>query len=91
MDGLPALRRGLATARADGVAPIEKMVGPLAPRTPGSSPSPSSLRGIGSLNGHVRASAALAVAVLAFLLGALVGPRLWLVVPAVLEQGLKSR
>lgn len=31
MDGLPGLRRGLAAGKREKVAPIQKMVGPLAP------------------------------------------------------------
>lgn len=31
MDGLPGMKRGLTAAKANNVAPIKKMVGPLAP------------------------------------------------------------
>jgi hypothetical protein len=33
MDGLPGVKRGLITARKEKIAPIKKMVGPLAPTT----------------------------------------------------------
>lgn len=32
MDGLPGMRIGLATAKLEKIAPIEKMVGPRAPK-----------------------------------------------------------
>lgn len=75
MDGLPGLRRGLATARVDGVAPIEKMVGPRAPAAP-HDPGQLRLALAGGVSAHVRMSTALTAALLAFLLGVLVGPAL---------------
>jgi len=92
MDGMPGLHRGLATAYADGVAPIEKMVGPRAPPTPH---KPGLLRlalpsGIGK---HIRSSTALAAAMLAFLLGVLLGVLLnpalvgHIAMPALLDVG----
>ena len=59
MDGLPANKTGLKTAREKGVEPIKKMVGPLAPKS------------YKNASG-VRLEYVLLVAVMSFLLGALV-------------------
>lgn len=40
MDGLPAMRRGLAAGKEFDIAPLKKMVGPLAPKKNGVSPGP---------------------------------------------------
>lgn len=64
MDNLPGLKRGVATAQRDKVEPIEKMVGPFAPR--GQMPS----RRVFDIN------TMMIVAVMAFLLGLLAAPSL---------------
>lgn len=61
MDGLPALKRGLETSLRRNIEPIEKMVGPLAPRGPLKQ------------SRTIEMSAVLAIAFSAFLLGLLVG------------------
>jgi len=56
MDGLPGMRRGLLAGKRDRVAPIKKMVGPLAPSR--------YENGLGFRLGHV-----LLLILLSFLLG----------------------
>lgn len=64
MDNLPGLKRGVATAQRDKVEPIEKMVGPLAPRGP---TLPRRLFDVNTM---------MVVALMAFLLGMLAAPSL---------------
>jgi hypothetical protein len=68
MDGLPGMKIGLATAKAEGIVPIQKMVGPLAPRN-----------GVTSAIVHTQRQITLVV-LLSFLLGvftALYGFPMW--------------
>jgi hypothetical protein len=78
MDGLPGMKIGLATARAEKIAPIQKMVGPLAPKIGG---------GVAGAV-HTQRQIALIV-VLSFLLGvfaALYGLPMWVEMKTVIRN-----